>query len=121
MNNIELYETQNPDEKIYVSCGTIHERFKEYVIQTTHKEVIDSINSFKNETNEVNKRVFKNIYTSIVQYDKNKLHQLYLNKDEDWNNFCNDVLLFYTCRFVLFGEKMYIPILDRNNIKHIQF
>ena len=42
-------------------------------------------------------------------YNKEKLIELHSEKTKNWENWCNDVLLFYVSRFILYGDS--IPII----------
>ncbi len=95
-----------------VTCGDIHKRFKEYAVITSDKEVKESIERCQNEPIEAVKFRFKLIYHSLTQYSDKELNEHFEEKNQKWQDWCNDVILFYVHRFIIFEGKLFIPIME---------
>lgn len=39
-----------PDDKVFIKAETISKRFKEYLVETTHKEIMETLNKQWKET-----------------------------------------------------------------------
>ncbi len=95
-----------------LTCGDINSRFKEYAVITSDKEVKDTIKECeKTDIKNLTFR-FKLIYANLTQYTDNELNSHYEAKDQQWQDWCNDVVLFYAHRFVIFNGKMLIPLME---------
>lgn len=95
-----------------LTCGDINKRFKEYAVITSDKEVKESIKECQKEPIEMVKHRFKLIYHSLTQYTDKELNEHFEAKDQKWQDWCNDVVLFYAHRYVLFDGKLFIPIME---------
>ncbi len=95
-----------------LTCCDIHKRFKEYAVITSDKEVKDSIKECEKEPIETVKFRFKLIYKSLMKYSDSELNKHYEAKNQIWQDWCNDVVLFYAHRFVIFEGKLFIPIME---------
>ncbi len=93
-------------------CGDINKRFKEYAVITSDKEVKDTLKECEKEPIEAVKFRFKLIYQSLMKYTDKELNEHYEKKDQEWQDWCNDVVLFYTHRFVIFNGRLLIPLIE---------
>ena len=101
-------------EIIYLMCGDIHPRFKEYCVQTTHKEIMEGFESAQQSSLEERKGIFRSVYVALTKYTDDELNQHWESQTQEWTDWCNDVALFYVYRRLLF-ETAYIPIVDNPN------
>lgn len=101
------------EENIGLACSHIHSKLSEYVIKTTYKSIQDMIQRIENEKNEVKMRlVFRKLYTNLTKYSEYDLDQHYQKQTKEWQDWCNDVLIFYCNRYVLFNGSMKIPVVQ---------
>lgn len=96
-------------------CKDINDRFKEYAIITSDKEVKDTIKQCEEEPIEMVKYRFKLIYLNLTKYSDEELNKHYEEKDQIWQDWCNDVVLFYAHRFVIFNGRMLIPLMEMSD------
>ncbi len=99
-------------QKHALTCGDINKRFKEYAVITSDKEVKESIKQCEKEPIEILKHRFKLIYQNLIKYTDIDLNKHFEAKDQEWQDWCNDVLLFYSHRFVIFEGKLLIPLME---------
>jgi hypothetical protein len=103
---------------IYLECSEIKEEFGCFFIQTHSEKVMDCYIDLKNETLQNVKAVYIGAICSLKVYNKEKLIELHTEKSDKWQNWCDDVLLFYVSRLILFNER--IPIIDEKLMESIQ-
>ncbi len=94
-----------------VLCEEINKRFKEYIVLTMDKTIKDAIERCKEDSIEQNKFRFRLVYINLTKYSDEELNSHYENKTKEWDDWCDDVVLFYAHRHVLFDGK-YIPIMQ---------
>lgn len=99
-------------QKHALICTDINKRFKEYAVITSDKEVKDTVKECEKEPIEVVKFRFKLIYKSLMKYTDRELNQHFEAKDQEWQDWCNDVVLFYAHRFVIFEGRLLIPLME---------
>ena len=98
-----------PEGKVPVmTCEDIHSEFKDYAIQTTHKEVEETVEAFSKEPVDFQKFIFAKTLMRMVQWSDKELNEHYTNNNEEWKTFCDDVLDFYAVRYTLMKKP--IPI-----------
>jgi hypothetical protein len=89
------------NKTLYV-CG--HDAgFPDLVVKTDEKTLRGLLSKSKNKSDA--KQVFGQVWRAIkdVQID-----ELYQRRGEDWQNFCDDIVIFMCCRQNLFGTP--IPV-----------
>lgn len=98
--------------KIFMNCGEIHSRFHPFIVQTTHKEVMELMNQYKNEYCLVaQKHMYKKLYHLLTQYDDEKMKFIYHHREDNkYTDWCLDVLHWYVLRYILFDQ--HIPIIE---------
>ena len=109
--DLETKTEMEAPEIIYLTCNDIHPRFKEYCVQTTHKEIMECFAGAEKSSLEERKKIFRSVYVELTKYTEPELNQHYESKTQKWTDWCNDVALFYMYRRLLF-ETAYIPIVD---------
>jgi hypothetical protein len=97
------------EETIYLDCGEIKEEFGGFVIETTPNKLMEVWSGFGENSCEEIMAVFVGSSNFLRTYNKDKLIELHREKTHNWNNWCDDVMLFYTTRNILLGQK--IPVI----------
>ena len=95
--------------ELTLCCAVINERFSEYYVMTSKIKFEKLINDGSNESREKQILMFKILHENINKYTDDQLNKNFNEKNNDWDNWCNDVALFYVYRHVLFPTKP-IPI-----------
>lgn len=98
------------DKTLYVNafmlCG------KKVMVTTTNKEILDCVDDIKNESNEELRHIYRSIYSNIIDFNDDavveNIRKGDKNAKQQWQNFCDDVVLGYCVRMVL--HKKLIPI-----------
>ena len=70
------------------------------IIQTTMEQIEDMINT---TTKEDAKMIMSQVWNAIKNVN---VDAIYAEKGQAWSNLMDDILIFYTCRFVLFNMPM---------------
>ena len=96
-------------QELTLCCAVIHERFSEYYVKTSKEKFEKSISDASNISREKQIFMFKILHENVNQYTDDQLDTHFNEKNNDWDNWCNDVALFYAYRHVLFPTKP-IPI-----------
>ena len=96
-------------QEITLCCAVIDERFSEYYVITNKNKFEKLINDASDESRENKILMFKILHENINKYTDEQLNKNFNEKNNDWDNWCNDVALFYAYRHVLFPTKP-IPI-----------
>ena len=92
-------------EKITLCCAVINERFSQYYVITSKTKFEKLINDSSNESRENQILMFKILHENINKYSDEQLNKIFNEKNNNWDNWCNDVSLFYAYRYVLFPTK----------------
>ena len=95
--------------ELTLCCAVINERFSEYYVITSKDKFEKLISDASNESRENKILMFKILHENINNYTDDRLNKNFNEKNNDWDNWCNDVALFYVYRHVLFPTKP-IPI-----------
>jgi hypothetical protein len=98
-------------EKLVVACKYINERFKEYFVQTTHAEIKAQIDILIADEAKA-RAVYVGTLENLNKWTDEELNTHYELKNQDWNNFCNDAVLFYCARFVLMKQEIPITVFE---------
>ena len=96
-------------QEITLCCAVIDERFSEYYVITNKNKFEKLINDASDESRENKILMFKILHENVNKYTDEQLNKHFNEKNNDWDNWCNDVALFYAYRHVLFPTKP-IPI-----------
>jgi hypothetical protein len=102
------------DNKIYLDCSEIKDEFKCFLIETTPNKLMEVWSGFGENTCEEIMAIFAGSSAFLRTYNRAKLIELHREKTTNWDNWCDDVMLFYTTRQILFQRK--IPIIKPENI-----
>jgi hypothetical protein len=96
-------------QDLTLCCAIINERFSEYYVMTNKQKFEKIISDASNESRENQILMFKILHENINKYTDEQLYKCFNEKNNEWDNWCNDVALFYAYRHLLFPTKP-IPI-----------
>ena len=96
-------------QELTLCCAVIDERFSEYYVKTSKTKFEKSIADASNQSRDQKILMFKILHENINKYTDEQLDNHFNEKNNDWDNWCNDVALFYAYRHLLFPTKP-IPI-----------
>lgn len=99
-------------EHLILDCSEIKDEFNCFYIKTTSSEVEDCFKRMKENTHEEVKAVYVGSISFLRTYNKEKLIELHNEKTKNWENWCNDVLLFYVSRQILFKRPIPIIVIE---------
>jgi len=91
-------------EKIAVVCGGIAERFSEYLVVTTPKEIDEAVNKAEGKSVPLQKRIWVSVLRSLTQYTNEELERHERERGLEWDNWCNDAVLFFAYNAVVFKK-----------------
>ena len=94
--------------KVTMSCEEISPKYKEFAIETTHNAINEALTRAQNESPIEQIKIFDSISTEVNRYSTNELRHHWFNKNSQFQDWCDDVGLYYVYRLVLFDEA--IPI-----------
>jgi hypothetical protein len=77
------------------------------LVSTTRKEIEDMVNTTSKADAKI---IFPRVWNAIKKIDTDAV---YRRGGADWNNLMNDVLIYYVCRYRLFGTPMPMVVDDR--------
>jgi hypothetical protein len=87
-----------------ILCRGIGERFKDYIIISTPKEVTDLIEQAEEKDEQESRRIWLGIIRELNRYTDEELNAHYEAKDKEWRDWCTDAVLFYAYNAVIFGK-----------------
>ena len=96
-------------QDLTLCCAVINERFSEYYVMTSKQKFEKSISDASNESREKQIFMFKILHENINKYTDEQINKCFNEKNNDWDNWCNNIALFYAYRHLLFPTKP-IPI-----------
>jgi CO dehydrogenase/acetyl-CoA synthase beta subunit len=71
-------------------------------VMTTHGTIMSTIEKIKNESDTDKRTVYASTLRCILKYTRSsKLDRIYQTGGKKWKNLCNDIVLFYCCRYCL--------------------
>jgi hypothetical protein len=97
-------------KNVAVWCGLIASRFHEYQVITSNAEIHDAIKSAEKCSKEELKRIWVNITRQLHKHSDEQLNAHYEIKNEDWENWCADSVLWFAYNAVLF--KKGVPVIQ---------
>ena len=90
--------------KMIVTCKSIDKRFEKYAVQTTDKIIRDQLNNLVK--NQENKELMNKIYKCIVEFSEQDLQNHYKAKNQIWQDWCDDVVLYHVFNYALNNVKI---------------
>ena len=99
------FEDVKDDDEIIVDASEMG--YSEVAVKTTHKEIMEMYNSPEKEC----KICMRGAWKATRNVDIETI----INDDERWGNFCNDVVIYFACRYKLKGILIPICVLPVSN------
>ena len=97
------------NEKIFVTSALLIK--DAVVVQTTNKEIYDNIENLKNMDKTELIALSNKVYKIIISTNVDSIY----NKKKEWQNFCDDLIIVYATRNVLYNSP--IPIMPYEEFK----
>jgi len=114
------------NQVVLVSCNNINKRFKEYAVETTHKEIMDTINYVESELKKDKREIwikqrndkllfkklshrkmlenqFNQITYNVNKYSDEQMNDNYEKKNQAFKDWCDDAVLYHCYNKVLNG------------------
>ena len=102
-----------PDEFV-VTCQGISDRFKAYAVLTTDDQIKELLDIYEHCIRKVTAQAYRKCFVELTKYTDDDLEFHYQLCDNVWKNWCNDVVIFYAMRYVLFNTLIPISELAHN-------
>ena len=97
------------DEHIYLSTKELG---LDVLVKTRHKDFEEMLEKCEAEmTREDAARIFKKVWSVIKNTDVDKIYDV----QPAWSNFCDDIAVFFTVRWILFKKP--VPIVKQSIVK----
>lgn len=107
----------NPTEKnLFVLGDLVHPRFSEFGVLTSENEISDFMKVLHHKTDRECRETWGLILRNLYKYSKEELNVHYEMKDADWQNWCDDCVLWYCYNARVF--KKAIPVVMYNPAIH---
>ena len=94
----------NSTKEIGIWCGGISNRFKEYSVISTAKEITGVIKSVEKQDEKERKHTWVSILRELSRYTDEELNAHYEATDQAWRDWCSDAVLFYAYNAVIFKK-----------------
>ena len=97
-NNTMSNPTSNALEnstKLFMNCGVIDNKFKNYFVETTHGEIMEWMETCEDYEDEELACKILSYSSAILQYTEEELHTHFKEKNEKWDNWCTDCFLYF--------------------------
>jgi hypothetical protein len=102
------------DDIVYLECSEIKEEFKCFLIETTINKLTKNHKGVADDSFEDVMAIYIGSSSFLQRYTKEKLVELHNRDDANWKNWCDDVMLFYISRNILFNKP--IPVKNTNGL-----
>lgn len=90
--------------KVFLWCGGIADRFKEYLVATPQVALEEQIATVKRRSNKESKAIYVSVLRNLHQWTDEQLHKNYVAKNGAWENWCDDCVLFFAYNHILFNK-----------------
>jgi hypothetical protein len=107
-----VLKTGGDNIKLVVFGDLINQKFKEFCVTTTSKEMDEMIELIKTRYTSDNKLVWVRILRELNKYDKPTLEYHFTNKTKEWDNWANDCVLWYCYNAVVFNKGIPVSLYD---------
>lgn len=95
-------------EPVCLNCGLIDARFNPYLVVTVVFELEEMREIAQKRSSNNNMHLYVAVKENIMKYSDEELDQHHKNGTAAWQDWCNDVALYFVYRHILFGDR--IPI-----------
>ena len=104
----ELYKSVDDlkGKNIMVVCEI--EGLTDICIETTHSYIEDGVKDFENMDKQKKQFIFFSMLSNILKH-RGKIDEIY-NKDRIWQNLCDDIVLYYCARVVMFNKPIPLSV-----------
>ncbi len=102
-------EDFNENEKIYVNAVLLIK--DPVVVETTNKNIKNILENLKNKDKREVIVLSNKVYKMILSTDTDSIY----NKKKEWGNFCDDIVIVYVARHLLYNSP--IPIMPYEEFK----
>ena len=100
-NDKEHVRAENVNDDAIILLDASGAGYPDVAVQTTHREIMNMVNATLDEC--------KQVLPQVTQALRNKnIDKMFAEKGEEWKDFCDDVAIYYACRFKVHGTL--IPI-----------
>jgi trans-2-enoyl-CoA reductase len=102
-----------PDDFVVnVWCGGVHKRFDGVIVQTTNGGIKKTMKKIQRCSIVVNKDIWVMILRNLLKPTEEEFDEMYKEKEkgEEWNNWCNDAVIFLCLNSHIFNKG--IPFVD---------
>ena len=100
------------NDAIGVWCGGISNRFKDYIIVTTSKQITEYIELVEKKTEKDRKLAWVQITRNLNKYSDDELNHHYETSSQEWSDWGDDAVLFFAFNSVIFNKG--IPAVNIN-------
>jgi hypothetical protein len=94
----------NSKKRIAVWAGGISKRFEEYCVQTTPKEITDATIKAEEKDNVLQKQIWVQLLRNLHKYTDAELNDNWNKANQNWRDWCNDVVLYFAYNSIIFGK-----------------
>ena len=92
-----------------LDASAIDSKFSNFAVRTPRKQFEDFFDELQADLNE-DPLIYTRISNAVCQYTRRQLKIMFRRQNKKWDDWCNDVSLYFACRYILFGEV--IPVIQ---------
>lgn len=96
--------------EVRIPCEEIGQQYSSFMVKTPHNEIKEAIETARNETISEQMRIFQSISNEVTKYDEQTLKHYWFNGKPQFQDWCDDVVLYYVYRLVLFNEAIPLSV-----------
>ena len=101
---------KNTEDTINVYAGGVNEKYNQFIVKTTDKEIKDLFKSYEDYDDALVRHMFISTSRELNKYTVDELIKHANANTQEYNDWNNDVVLFYVAKFMLFNVP--IPIIQ---------
>lgn len=101
--------TENTEDKINVYAGGVNEKYHQFIVKTTIKEINDLLKSYEDYDDALVRHMFISTSRELNKYTVEELVKHADDNTKEYGDWNNDVVIFYVAKFLLFNVP--IPII----------
>jgi hypothetical protein len=96
----------------YIYAKYISPMFKDFFIKSNTNDVQDCLDLFRKKDNLIS--IYRKIIKNLFRYSDEEL-SCSVNEGNKYNDWCNDVILYYCCRYLLYNKPIPIFRIESDN------
>ena len=100
--------TNDPDDVIYISAQGINEKYRQFIVKSTDREIKNMLRSCDDDGASSTRKLYISTAREINRYSVDELNEHAEANTQEYINWNTDVVIFYIAKFTLFGVP--IPI-----------